>query len=216
METKSDMPWPERRRQPSRQAARKREAVLRVAARMFQEQGFERTTLASLADALNITKPTVYYYFDSKEQLLVEIFRRAQESALEMLRQADRLETTGIEKLRKALLGYSQIATSDFGRCLINLLQRQTLDLDPATRTEIDGRIREAERLLCGMIETGISDGSIRPLHVKLLYLTIFTGLNGLAAWFRPGESLSESEVAGVQLDVLLKGIAGPGRRPAP
>ncbi len=64
-------PWPVR---TSRQRTRdlKREAVIRAAARAFSERGYHNTSIDEIAAALNVTKPTIYYYVANKEQLLLE------------------------------------------------------------------------------------------------------------------------------------------------
>jgi AcrR family transcriptional regulator len=174
---------------------------------MFEEHGCHHATVDTLADALNITKQTVYYYFESKKDLLAEIVRRLQEDTIKLFEKAQRLEGTGIEKLRAALLGYAELATSDFGRCQHIVLRA---DLDPETRRESDRRIRDAERSVMSLIEAGISDGSIRPVNVRVLYFTIFGALNSLAVWFKPDGRLSVQEVANIQVGILLRGIAGP------
>ena len=45
------------------------EEVLRVAARLFSEQGFRQATLEDVAAALNVTRPALYHYSRSKDEL---------------------------------------------------------------------------------------------------------------------------------------------------
>ncbi|MFZ0500715.1 MAG: helix-turn-helix domain-containing protein, partial [Steroidobacteraceae bacterium] len=52
----------------------KRDAVIRAAARAFNRKGYHNTSLDDIAAALEVTKPTVYYYVSNKEQLLFECF----------------------------------------------------------------------------------------------------------------------------------------------
>ena len=72
-------PWGKAPRKRDNQFAEKREAVLRSAAALFRERGYEGASLNDLADILNITKPTIYYYVQSKEQLLLDILKVAQD-----------------------------------------------------------------------------------------------------------------------------------------
>jgi AcrR family transcriptional regulator len=72
----SAVPWKKRRRRDNR-FMEKKAAVLTAAAGLFNRQGFENTPLSDLADALNVTKPTLYYYVSSKDELLLEISRTA-------------------------------------------------------------------------------------------------------------------------------------------
>ena len=62
------MPFESRRRARDE----KREAVLRTAVQLFLEQGYHRTTLNEVAERLNITKPALYNYFRSKDEILFE------------------------------------------------------------------------------------------------------------------------------------------------
>ena len=66
-------PWSGRRRRP-RDHDVKRDAVIRAAARAFNAHGYHHTSLDDIAADLGVTKPTVYYYVENKEQLLFECF----------------------------------------------------------------------------------------------------------------------------------------------
>src|SRR5215472_5763282 len=66
----SPSPWRARRR--DREV--KSEAVIRTAARAFNRKGYLNTSLNDIATALEVTKPTVYYYVTNKEHLLFQCF----------------------------------------------------------------------------------------------------------------------------------------------
>ena len=55
----------------------KRNAVLQTAAQLFNERGFHATSLDDIAERLNVSKPTVYYYVESKDQILLECVKIA-------------------------------------------------------------------------------------------------------------------------------------------
>ena len=59
---------------PGRDRGLKREAVIHAAARAFNERGYHNTSLDDIAAALEVTKPTIYYYVENKEQLLFACF----------------------------------------------------------------------------------------------------------------------------------------------
>src|SRR5213595_1120719 len=52
---------------------RRRAEVLRVAAKLFAEQGYEATSTTDIAERLGIKGGSVYYYIESKEALLFEL-----------------------------------------------------------------------------------------------------------------------------------------------
>ena len=77
------MPFESRRRARDE----KREAVLRTAVQLFLEQGYHGTTLNDVAERLNITKPALYNYFRSKDEILLRMLgdrRRARRRAASM------------------------------------------------------------------------------------------------------------------------------------
>ena len=75
----------------SRRRARdeKREAVLRTAVQLFLEQGYHRATLNGVAERLNITKPALYNYFRSKEDILFECWSIGQERVEDRISETD-------------------------------------------------------------------------------------------------------------------------------
>ena len=83
-------PWSGRRRRP-RDHEVKREAVIRAAARAFDERGYHHTSLDDIAADLGVTKPTVYYYVANKEQLLFECFLAGLTPIREAFHSAERL-----------------------------------------------------------------------------------------------------------------------------
>src|ERR1700759_895227 len=50
----------------------KRDELTRIAARLFAERGYQGTSLADLAEALGLQKPSLYHHIESKEDLLWE------------------------------------------------------------------------------------------------------------------------------------------------
>jgi len=82
--------------------------IARVAARLFAERGYEATSVREIVEAAGVAKPTLYYYFGSKEGLaralitvpiddLVERLRRAVEEERDPLRSLERVLETHFE-----------------------------------------------------------------------------------------------------------------------
>jgi len=82
-------PWPVRKN-TQRNRDVKREAVIRAAAQAFNARGYHNTSIDEIAAALNVTKPTIYYYVANKEQLLLECILTGLERVLEPFRRPRR------------------------------------------------------------------------------------------------------------------------------
>lgn len=53
------------------------EHILAVAARLFADKGYDATSMREIAEGAGVTKPTIYYYFQSKEGLLARLLEEA-------------------------------------------------------------------------------------------------------------------------------------------
>ena len=72
-------PAPGRRRRPLPTKPTTRERVLRAAVRVFTERGFDATSMREIAARAGVTKPVIYYYFQSKQELYATLLRHVLE-----------------------------------------------------------------------------------------------------------------------------------------
>src|SRR3569833_1819056 len=106
-----------RERQHDREV--KREAVIRAAAHAFNLKGYHNTSLDDIAAALEVTKPTVYYYVTNKEQLLFECIVAGVEQIRAAFREEKQLLVPARERLKAVLHQKSEAVASEFGWCMV-------------------------------------------------------------------------------------------------
>lgn len=97
------------RRRPARRVVprRKREQqMLEAASRLFTERGFDGVSMDEIADAVGITKPMLYAYFESKEGLFVACIERAADPVLDVVRGAIDPSAPPDEQLWSGLLAF--------------------------------------------------------------------------------------------------------------
>src|SRR6201996_2614601 len=104
-------PW-RASRERVREREVKREAVIRAAAHAFNRKGYHNTSLDDIAAALDVTKPTVYYYVTNKEQLLFECFVAGVEQIRSAFRAVKSLDVPARERLKAVLRNYAQSVAS--------------------------------------------------------------------------------------------------------
>jgi len=203
-------PWaPMRDRQ--RERALKREAVLRTAARMFNEKGFHATSLDEVAERLNVTKPTLYYYVSSKDEILFECVRIGLEMVREGIDDVARSGGTAADKLVACMRAYARVVTMDFGACVIRVGEDP---LPPESRRELRRLKAEIDREFRDLIASGVEDGSLAPCDPKLAAFTIAGALSWIGRWYRPEGPLGADDAIERCIEVLAGGIlAGPARR---
>ncbi len=179
--------------------------VLRAAARTFNRLGFHIATLDDVADELGVTKPALYYYARSKDEILFACGQMALEAFSAALDKSLSQEMNGLERLTKFFRLYAEIICEDFGRCLVLTEPR---DLASKSRHKnVSGR-REMNYAIREIIRDGIRDGSIRPCDERALAIAMFDAFNGLGRWFNERGPSSLSAVVDQYLAIFLNGVA--------
>lgn len=188
----------------ARDRADKREAVLRAAAQLFNEKGFHATSLDEVAERLNVTKPTLYYYVKNKDEILFDCVHAGLDMVRSGIAEAAQSGGTALDKLRACMRAYADVVTLDFGMCVIRVGE----DPLPAEgrrklrqlKSQIDLEFRK-------LIEQGIAEGSIAPCNAKLAAFTLAGAISWIGRWYRPDGELTPDEVAEQCIGVLLNGV---------
>lgn len=195
------MPFENRRRARDE----KREAVLRTAVQLFLEQGYHRATLNEVAERLNITKPALYNYFRSKEDILFECWALGQEQVDGFIAAIDASRQNGLGKLRALVHSYAGTMATDFGASLVRFDPR---DLSPANAKIVRAAKRGIDQTFRRYIAEGIADGSIKPCDPKMAAFAIAGSLNWIGHWYQRGGALTPDAIADDFAERLTEGLA--------
>ncbi|MBV9621654.1 MAG: TetR family transcriptional regulator, partial [Gammaproteobacteria bacterium] len=190
----------------------KREAVIRVAAREFNRKGYHNTSLDDIAARLEVTKPTVYYYVTSKEQLLFECFVAGVERIRAAFQDVRRQELPARERLTAVLHRYGEAVASEFGWAMV---RAEDQDLSPTMSRHIKALKSEIDQGIRRLIREGMQDGSIHPCDPKLTAFALAGALNWIAHWYREDQSLSGSEITSAFVALFETGLSPRAGVPA-
>ena len=134
------------------------EKILEVSLALFNEKGYEKTTIQDIVNALGMSKGAIYHHFKSKDEIIEALSERCyhNDTQMELLRNAS--DKTGIEKLRAII--YRQIQNEEkkqIDTISINLWKNPKIFMSGmAENLSVNSQI--VERIL----EKGMADGSIR------------------------------------------------------
>jgi AcrR family transcriptional regulator len=196
-------PWrASRERQHDREV--KREAVIRAAAHAFNRKGYHNTSLDDIAAALEVSKPTVYYYVTNKEQLLFECFVAGVEQIRTGFGESKSLEGSGRERLNAVLRNYAQVMASEFGWCMVRV---EDQDLSPAMSGHIKAMKSEIDQSIRRLIREGVQDGSIHPCDPKMTAFALAGSLNWIAHWYKENQSMTPAQIADAFITVFENGL---------
>ena len=163
--------------------------------------------MSRIAERLNITKPALYNYFESKDAILAELFRLGDEQYEEGFGRIASEAGNGLETLKALIRAYARSMTTDFGMCFAKLDDRE---LGDEARAAVRRSKRRYDLAFRGEIERGIGDGSIRPCNARLAAFAVAGALNGIADWYKPGGRLSADAVAEEFAARLTEGLTAP------
>ena len=196
-------PW-RASRERVREREVKREAVIRAAAHAFNRKGYHNTSLDDIAAALEVTKPTVYYYVQNKEQLLFECFVTGVEALRASFHEVKQQKVSGRERLVGVLRRYGEAVASEFGWCMVRAEEQ---DLSPAMSSHIKALKSEIDQDIRRLIRDGIQDGSIHPCDPKMTAFALAGALNWIAHWYRENKSMTGAQIATAFVTIFENGL---------
>ena len=192
---------------PRRRKQERKQEVVDVAARVFHEKGYGSSSIQDIADGVGILKGSLYYYIDSKEDLLYEILRGVHEEAFQQIEEAVAAEKATMARLRAFVVALFTFHTENLIR--IGVFFSDFRSLNPERQEAI---IRERDRydkLLRDVIRQGQEEEVICPdLDPKVTALAILGMVNWIHQWYKPGGGRSARTIAEAYADFALAGVA--------
>lgn len=184
-----------------------------MAAQVFNEKGYLATTLDEVAERLNVTKPTLYYYVKSKDEILYECVHIGLTMLQDSIREVDALGGSALDKLVAAMRKYVEIVTMDFGMCVIRVGEDP---LPPDSQRKLRRMKAAIDREFRELIRLGINEGSIAPCDPKVAAFTMAGALSWVGRWYRPGGPLTPEQIADQCIALLANGLCSGKTRPRP
>lgn len=183
--------------------------IVAVAARLFREKGYRATTMDDIANELNVTKPALYYYIDSKHDLLYAICEAATERLMEGAKKIMEEDAPVEEKLRRLIRWHVNMFSAHGDVIAVYLAEEG--ELPPERRSFIRSLSREYESYYRQLLEAGIRERKFRKLDVPMAVRAISGMCNWLSVWFRPEGKYSADQIAEIFFDIFMRGCARDG-----
>jgi TetR/AcrR family transcriptional regulator len=191
------------------QRRRKRAAVLQAAASAFNRRGFANTSLDDVAAALGVSKPTLYQYFENKQDILFACHQVAMDNGEAGLALAAACKGSGLKKLIVYLRRYMEGVFGDLGNCPV---LTDVDSLAPPARAAVVARRSRISGATKDLIVEGISDGSISNCDPKLAALFALGVVNWIPLWYREGGPNTPEEIMDTFVTLLTSGLAGESK----
>jgi AcrR family transcriptional regulator len=191
--------------EPAARAERRRSEILRVAADVFAARGYEAAGLQEIAERLGMVKASLYHYFASKDDLLLEVLLEVYRGGREVLDRNLALPGPVDVRLRRIVRDHVLYFVNN---TVPNSVYLHEIHQLPSTvRRVLEPLQHEYRILLRDLVAEGQSDGTLRrDLDADLLTLQLLGSVHWMYRWYRSSGPLTAGQIGDQLADVLLSG----------
>lgn len=189
-----------------------KETIIRKSINLFLANGFRGTSVKEITEAAGIGRGTLYWYFKSKDEILVSIFERFEQAFVEgLIKAVNSRDGNFISKYRAFHKFATEFARDDRELALVfNTLLNEIVGTNSEPERVVKAVYGRYKRVLESMLEDGKKDGSVKQDLDPSLYAHVIiashTGM--LVEWFVNGESLDVGPFVRAFRDIILKAVA--------
>ncbi len=178
--------------------------VLAISVAVFNERGFDGTSMADLAQRLGISKSAIYHHVAGKDALLELALDRALTGLETAAADIGTLRGRAVDRLELLLRRSVQV--------LLDELPYVTLLLRVRGNSEVERRAlarrRQLDRLAADLVKEAAGDGDLRPdIDPAVVARLIFGMVNSLTEWLKPGSPHTAAELADTLTAVAFDGL---------
>ena len=176
-----------------------------LAAQLFVERGVGSTSLSDIANALSITKAGLYYYFDSKQDLLYRIVELGLDNVKNEVLDPAREIADPEERLRFIILNHARLAAE--GNHAVIIVSHEMNSLSFTQREAVLRRRREYFEFVRDTLLDIQKSGKLQDIDLTTATFTLFGMILWLSRWYRPSGKLSLEKVCRDVCDMALSGL---------
>ncbi len=191
-----------------------RQEILRTAARLFQKNGYDATSMNDVAAALKLSKGGLYHHFQSKDEILFEIMNHAMQITEERVIIPARGITDPEARLRALIRLHIETVLSPGDR-EITVMLHENHPLPPGLRKRINARKKEYVHFLENLVAEVQGGGQASPkLHrgkarvsPRAAAFALLGMINWIYQWYKPEGDLQAQNLIPQFTDLIFGGI---------
>jgi AcrR family transcriptional regulator len=182
------------------------ESILLTSVRLFNERGYDATSMEDLSRALGITKSAIYHHVSAKEELLRLATGRALDGLFAVAATAEAMGGRAVGRLEHLVRGSVAVLVGELP--FVTLLLRVHGNT-PAEREAL-ARRREFDRFTASLVKQAVAEGDLRAdIDPALTAKLLFGLVNSVAEWYRPRPGDDGADLADAVCTLVFDGIGG-------
>ena len=199
-------------RQATSKAAQKstasRDKVYAIAAEVFHRNGYDKTSMRDIAQAVGLTKAGLYHHVTSKEQLLYTILDYGMDMTEAYVVEPLESVTDPMRRLKKMIELHLKLILEGRKLAVTGLLH-ECQGLSRQDEAKINRRKKQYVRLVTQLIGDVTKKPNGRPVNPKVAALALLGMLNWTYQWYKPSGEVKPDEVVREFQDLFINGILG-------
>jgi AcrR family transcriptional regulator len=191
---------------PYPRSLRRRVEILKSAANAFRTRGYHATSVDDIAQALRMTKGSLYYYFKNKEEILYVCHDHTLDLLLRTLKGIQARDLSPVDKLRSVIVSFVELMTEELhGTAAVTL---DLNELSPPLRRKITAKRDRFDHAVRRIIRDGIEKGVFRRVDPKFATFAIMGSINWIPHWFNPEGRADSRAIGEAYADFFVGGLA--------
>ncbi|WP_435240612.1 TetR/AcrR family transcriptional regulator [Streptomyces cucumeris] len=182
------------------------ESLLAVAVEVFNERGYDGTSMEHLSRAAGISKSSIYHHVKGKEELLRLAISRALDGLFGILQEPAAREGRAVERLEHVVRRTTEVLMTELPYVTLLLRVRGNTDTE---RWAMERR-REFDHQVAELLKRAAADGDLRAdVDARLATRLLFGMINSIVEWYRPGRggAATSGEVADAVVRTAFTGL---------
>ena len=183
------------------------DTLLGAAVALFNERGYEATSMDELAARLGVTKSAIYHHVPSKGELLRLALDRALDALFALTEETGATTGPAIDRLEYVVRGSVRVLAAELPFVTQLLRLRGNTEVE---RTALHRR-REFDRVVTALVRAAGHEGDVRAdVDPALVSRLLFGTVNSLTEWYRPDRGLTADELADAVVAITFAGLRTP------
>jgi AcrR family transcriptional regulator len=186
-----------------------RDSLLEVAVAVFNERGYDATSMEELAGRLGITKSAIYHHVSGKGQLLQLALDRALDALFAVTDESGATSGPAIARLEHVVRASVRVLTEQLPFVTLLLRVRGNSPIEQAALQ----RRRDFDRIVTALVRAAEEEGGVRPdVDPAVTSRLLFGTVNSLVEWYRPDRELDAEALADAVVRTMFDGIRARSR----
>lgn len=181
-----------------------KQTIINEAEKLFFYNGYKNTSLQQVAQRLNVTRPAIYHYFKSKEQIILAIIDEVIEKTEKYFTELLLLEAPAYIKFEKMVENHILLILENQIKVGIFFEEQKSLPEEVTMKTK--EVIEQYYRTAAEWFHDGIKEGYFIDVSPSIAVQTILGSCNWAYKWYSPDGALSKCELSQLMSEILLKG----------